>query len=151
MFWFPKAGPSCALGLPTTGLCLHCVLLFFLVALSQITAEPGGVCCCFYLFKDVASVKEFSVWVRWFYFVCVSACVLFFFVVASVSVSSFMRVYILSVRETVVGGQRGGEAYFNGLLKEINGLQMAQSIYSNETRSQATSTELRTGIGGHWG
>lgn len=81
---------------------------------------------------------------------CVHVCV-FFFVVASVSVSSFMRVYILSVRETVVGGQRGGEAYFNGLLKEINGLQMAQSIYSNETRSQATSTELRTGIGGHWG
>lgn len=79
-------------------------------------------------------------------------CVFFFlFVAASVSVSSFMRVYILSVRETVVGGQRGGEAYFNGLLKEINGLQMAQSIYSNETRSQAMSTEQRTGIVGHGG
>lgn len=62
-----------------------------------------------------------------------------------------MQVYILSVRETVVGGQRGGEAYFNGLLKEINGLQMAQSIYSNETRSQAMSIEHRTGIGGGGG
>lgn len=42
-------------------------------------------------------------------------------------------------RETVVGGARGGEARFNALLKEINGLQMAQSIYSNETPSVAVS------------
>lgn len=51
----------------------------------------------------------------------------------------------------MVGGQRGGEAYFNGLLKEINGLQMAQSIYSNETRSQAMSIEHRAGIAGGGG
>lgn len=56
-----------------------------------------------------------------------------------------MRAYILPVRETVVGGPRGGEAYFNGLLKEINGLQMAQSIYSNETPSVAMSIEQRAG------
>lgn len=62
-----------------------------------------------------------------------------------------MRVYILSVRETVVGGLRGGEAYFNGLLKEINGLQMAQSIYSNETWSLAISIEQRAGSGGSGG
>lgn len=48
----------------------------------------------------------------------------------------------------MVGGPRGGEAYFNGLLKEINGLQMAQSIYSNETPSVATSIEQRAG--GSW-
>lgn len=56
-----------------------------------------------------------------------------------------MRVYILPVRETVVGGPRGGEASFNGLLKEINGLQMAQSIYSNETPSVAMSIEQSAG------
>lgn len=57
-------------------------------------------------------------------------------------------VCIFSVRETVVGGLRGGEAYFNGLLKEINGLQMVQSIYSNETQSPAMSIEQRAGGGG---
>lgn len=46
-----------------------------------------------------------------------------------------MFLHILSIRKTVVGGLRGGEAYFNALLKEINSLQMAQSIYSNETRT----------------
>lgn len=51
----------------------------------------------------------------------------------------------------MVGGLRGGEAYFNGLLKEINGLQMAQSIYSNETRSLAKSIEQRAGGGGGGG
>lgn len=51
----------------------------------------------------------------------------------------------------MVGGLRGGEAYFNGLLKEINGLQMAQSIYSNETRSLAMSIEQRAGGGGGGG
>lgn len=66
-------------------------------------------------------------------------------------VSCFMCVYILSVRDTVVGGLRGGEAYFNSLLKEINGLQMAQSIYSNETRSLAMSIEQRAGGGGGGG
>lgn len=50
----------------------------------------------------------------------------------------------------MVGGLRGGEAYFNGLLKEINGLQMAQSIYSNETRSPAMSIEQgERGVGAH--
>lgn len=34
-----------------------------------------------------------------------------------------------------------GKAHFNGLLKEINGLQMAQSIYSDETPSVAVSRE----------
>lgn len=51
----------------------------------------------------------------------------------------------------MVGGLRGGEAYFNGLLKEINGLQMAQSIYSNETWSLAMSIEQRAGGGGGGG
>ncbi len=45
----------------------------------------------------------------------------------------------------MVGGLKGGEASFNGLLKEINGLQMAQSIYSNETHSLAMSIEQRAG------
>lgn len=65
-----------------------------------------------------------------------------------VCVSYFIFVYILSVTETVVGGLRGGEAYFNGLLKEINGLQMAQSIYSNETWSLAMSIEHSAAGGG---
>lgn len=69
----------------------------------------------------------------------------------SVCVCRVLCVRILSVRETVVGGLRGGEAYFNGLLKEINGLQMAQSIYSNETQSLALSIEQRPGGGGWWG
>lgn len=47
----------------------------------------------------------------------------------------------------MVGGPGGGEASFNGLLKEINGLQMAQSIYSNETPSVAMSIEQRAGGG----
>lgn len=47
----------------------------------------------------------------------------------------------------MVGGLRGGESYFNGLLKEINGLQMAQSIYSNETWSPAMSIEQGEGWG----
>lgn len=51
----------------------------------------------------------------------------------------------------MVGGPRGGEAYFNGLLKEINGLQMAQSIYSNETPSVAMSIEHKAGVGGGGG
>lgn len=59
--------------------------------------------------------------------------------------------YILFDRETVVGGLRGGEAYFNGLLKEINGLQMAQSIYSNETPRLAMSIERRAGGQQRWG
>lgn len=50
-----------------------------------------------------------------------------------------------------MGGRRGGEAYFNGLLKEINGLQMAQSIYSNETPSVAVSIEQRAGALWRWG
>lgn len=65
--------------------------------------------------------------------------------------SCFMRVYILPVRETVVGGLRGGEAYFNSPLKEINGLQMAQSIYSNETQSLAMSIEQHRAGGGGGG
>lgn len=52
---------------------------------------------------------------------------------------------------TVVGGRRGGEAYFNRFLKEINGLQMAQSIYSNETASVAVSIEQRAGALRRWG
>lgn len=50
-----------------------------------------------------------------------------------------------------MGGQRGGEAYFNRLLKEINGLQMAQSIYSNETPSVAVSIEQRARALQRWG
>lgn len=50
-----------------------------------------------------------------------------------------------------MGGPRGGEAYFNGLLKEINGLQMAQSIYSNEAPSVAVSIEQRAGALWRWG
>lgn len=46
----------------------------------------------------------------------------------------------------MVGGLRGGEAYVNGLLNEINGLQMAQSIYSNETPSLAMSIEQRARV-----
>lgn len=52
----------------------------------------------------------------------------------------------------MVGGLRGGEVYFNGLLKEINDLQMVQSIYSNETWSLAMSIEQRAaGAGGGGG
>lgn len=50
-----------------------------------------------------------------------------------------------------MGGPRGGEADFNALLKEINGLQMAQSIYSNETPSVAVSVEQRAGALWRWG
>lgn len=50
-------------------------------------------------------------------------------------------------------GNSGGRAerwgaLLYGLLKEINGLQMAQSIYSNETWSLAMTIEQRDGGGG---
>lgn len=55
------------------------------------------------------------------------------------------------VKLTVVGGLKGGEAYFTGLLKEINSLQMAPSIYSNDTHSLAISVEQTPGGGGDVG
>lgn len=50
-------------------------------------------------------------------------------------------------RDTGVGGKEGGVACSNGSLKEINGLQMAQSIYSNETCKVAGQpSEIRLGL-----
>lgn len=58
-------------------------------------------------------------------------------------VQAFVRVR----GETWVGGKEGGVACSNGSLKEINGLQMAQSIYSNETCKVAGQTsEIRLGL-----
>lgn len=49
--------------------------------------------------------------------------------------------------DTGVGGKEGGVACSNGSLKEINGLQMAQSIYSNETCKVAGQpSEIRLGL-----
>lgn len=46
-----------------------------------------------------------------------------------------------------MGGKEGGVACSNGSLKEINGLQMAQSIYSNETCKVAGQpSEIRHGL-----
>lgn len=46
-----------------------------------------------------------------------------------------------------MGGKEGGVACSNGSLKEINGLQMAQSIYSNETCKVAGQpSEIRLGL-----
>lgn len=48
-----------------------------------------------------------------------------------------------------MGGKEGGVACSNGSLKEINGLQMAQSIYSNETCKVAGQpSEIRLGLAG---
>ena len=58
-------------------------------------------------------------------------------------------VFILSVRNSGGCVEKWEGVYFNGLLKEINGLQMAQSIYSNEAHVLAMSIEQRAmGEGG---
>lgn len=126
--WFPKAGWSRALSLLTMGLCLHDVFSGPYLK-SQSVVASASIC-----FKVVFSKRiPFFEYIWSIYSASACVCVL---------------LYILSVRETVVGGTGGGEAYFNGLLKEINGLQMAQSIYSNETWSLAMSIEQRAGGGG---
>ncbi|KAL1260867.1 hypothetical protein QQF64_008694 [Cirrhinus molitorella] len=74
---------------------------------------------------------------------CVRLCVWGAYVCASIRACTCVNVR----GDTGVGGKEGGVACSNGSLKEINGLQMAQSIYSNETCKVAGQpSEIRLGL-----
>ena len=98
--------------------------------LSQITATTAAS--AFICFKVVFQKNNLIIWTYDVHLFHQHECL---FVTVCICVWVLPCVFILSVRETVAGRLRGGGGHFNGLLKEINGLQMAQSIYSNETQS----------------